>query len=374
MEKTLKFKDGKFRILQLSDMQDTYNTSPDTVRFTEEAIKITKPDFIVLTGDQIKGYGLSFLKGDNKTNAAKAINALMAPIGESGIPFTAVFGNHDAFGEAQKDFQWKCYKCFDNFIGNDYETAVFPVYSENEENVPFCVYTFDYDAGENKANGLSKDGKITEKQINKYRNYRDILSEKYGHTVKALAFQHVPPAEMYDCLKEVKKGTKNSVQGAGIHKDQYYTLPDYAVKKGSFMGENPASPDEKSGQLEAFEEKNDVMGLYFGHDHNNSFIVKWNNIDLGYTQGCGFNVYGPGHLRGGRVFDIYESEPDKYKKFTVTYKDILGARTKRPVKTFMYTHSPSSVSAVEAQCKKIAKAAAVCAVPVAAAYILKKLK
>ena len=374
MEKTLKFKEGKFRILQLSDMQDTYNTSPDTVIFTREIIKITKPDFIILTGDQIKGYGVSFLKGDNKTNAATALNTLLSPIGESGIPFSAVFGNHDAFGEAQKDFQWKCYKCFDNFIGNDYEADVFPIYSEKGENVPFCVYTFDYDNKESSANGISSYGKITESQINKYRYYRDNLSDKYGHTVKALAFQHVPPAEMYDCLKEVKKNTKNSVQGAGKHKDKYYTLPDYAKVKGSFMGENPASPDEKSGQLEAFKEKNDVMGLYFGHDHNNSFIVKWNNIDLGYTQGCGFNVYGPGLLRGGRVFDIYESEPDKYKTFTVTYKDILGTKMKRPVKAFIYTHSPCSVSAAVAQGKKIAKAAAVCAVPLAAAYLIKKLK
>ena len=55
----LKFNNGKFRIMQIADVQDTQNTSDATIRFIREALEATKPDLVVFTGDQIKGYGIS---------------------------------------------------------------------------------------------------------------------------------------------------------------------------------------------------------------------------------------------------------------------------------------------------------------------------
>ena len=55
---TLKFnKNGKFRILQISDLQDTKETAVDTLHFLEAAIPAVKPDLIVLTGDQLDVVG-----------------------------------------------------------------------------------------------------------------------------------------------------------------------------------------------------------------------------------------------------------------------------------------------------------------------------
>ncbi len=143
------------------------------------------------------------------------------------------------------------------------------------------------------------------------------------------------------------------MQGAGKFADSYYRLPSYAVNQRSFMGENAASPDKKGKQVEALKEKGDVLGLFFGHDHNNSFIVKHGKLDLGYTQGMGFNIYGPGKNRGGRVFDVYEKHPDKYETFTVTAKDIEDFRLEWPLREFIYTHSPSSVGEARKLVKKI---------------------
>ena len=362
----LKFKNGRFRILHLTDLQDTHKTNPDTVSLTQELINKTQPDLIVLTGDQVKGYGFNFLFGDNKTNAAMTINNLVKPIADSGIPFTAVFGNHDAFGTADKDFQWACYSLFNNFIGKDYNFDAIPVYSEDESDTKFCVYMFD-------SHEKDADGKyipITQEQIDSYKTARDEMEEKNGHIVNALAFQHIPPEDIYDCFETSLNWAPNFIQGAGVHNKKYYRLPCYAENERSFMGENAASPDEKSGQIEAFKEKGDVLGLYFGHDHNNSFVVKHGNLDLGYTQGLGFNIYGPGKNRGGRVFDIYEDTPDKYETFTVTCKDIENFRIQRPVKEFIYTHSPSSVSEGIKLAKKVGIAAAVAGVTV---FAIKKM-
>lgn len=362
----LKFNNGRFRILQLTDLQDTQRTSPDTVNLVYELIAKTQPDLIVLTGDQVKGYGFNFLIGDNKTNAAMTISNLMKPIADSKIPFTAVFGNHDAFGTADKDFQWECYKLYDNFAGKNYTFDAIPIYSENDNDVKFCVYMFD--SHEKDKNGKYKP--ITAEQIEMYKSARDRFEEETGHAVNALAFQHIPPEDIYDCFETSLHKFSGTLQGAGSHSNKYYRLPCYAENDRSFMGENAASPDEKSGQLEAFKEKGDVLGLFFGHDHNNSFIVKHDDLDLGYTQGCGFNIYGPGKNRGGRVFDIYEDSPDKYTTFTVTCRDIENFKLERPVKEFIYTHSPSSVSEAKKLIKKVGIAAL--AVGAAAAIIRKK--
>ncbi|MCD7774112.1 MAG: metallophosphoesterase family protein [Clostridiales bacterium] len=365
----LKFKNGKFRILQLSDMQDTWRTSPDTVNYIHRAIEAVKPDLIVLTGDQVKGYGFNFYFGDNRKKAKITIDNLLKPIVESGTPFTAVFGNHDEFGTATKDFQWRCYGNYGNFIGVDYNFDCIKIFSEDGRDIPFCVYLFD-------SGSKRKDGSydiISEEQINRYKNTRDELESRWGHTVKALAFQHIPPVEIYDCLKQVKGHTKGTVRGNRKFSDKFYELPEYAKNKSSFMGENAASPDEKSGQIEAFAEKKDVIGLYFGHDHNNSFTVKCGGLDLGYTQCCGFNIYGPGLNRGGRVLDISESQPEKYGTFTVTYRDAAGRKLKKPVKEFIYTHSPSSVAqAKRAAAKVLFSVAAIAVGTVALKNIVKR--
>ena len=46
-----------------------------------------------------------------------------------------------------------------------------------------------------------------------------------------------------------------------------------------------AAPDDNTGELDALTEKGDVLGLYVGHDHINSFSIPYRGIQLGYTQG-----------------------------------------------------------------------------------------
>lgn len=48
--------DGTFKVLQMADIQDGPDVSPDTVRLIAAAIEQADPDLVVLTGDQIRGY------------------------------------------------------------------------------------------------------------------------------------------------------------------------------------------------------------------------------------------------------------------------------------------------------------------------------
>ena len=59
---TLRFnEDGTFRVLQMADIQDKPEVNRDTIRLIEAAIRETKPDLVVLTGDQIRGYDPAYI-------------------------------------------------------------------------------------------------------------------------------------------------------------------------------------------------------------------------------------------------------------------------------------------------------------------------
>ncbi|MEE1285216.1 MAG: metallophosphoesterase, partial [Acutalibacteraceae bacterium] len=89
-ENTLQFdKDGKFRILQISDTQDDMFPSPGMIKMIETAVEKYEPDLVIFTGDNTGTVDL-------KMDAKYAIKAIIDPIAEAGIPFTFVFGNHDA--------------------------------------------------------------------------------------------------------------------------------------------------------------------------------------------------------------------------------------------------------------------------------------
>ena len=90
----LKFTNGKFKILILSDLQDTNEPQQETTDMITAAIGKTQPDLIVLLGDNIAGWWNGV--DEEETNAA--IDAIGKAIEPSGIPFALVFGNHDHEG------------------------------------------------------------------------------------------------------------------------------------------------------------------------------------------------------------------------------------------------------------------------------------
>ena len=59
---TLRFnEDGTFRVRQMADIQDKPEVNRDPIRLIEAAIREAKPDLVVLTGDQIRGYDPAYI-------------------------------------------------------------------------------------------------------------------------------------------------------------------------------------------------------------------------------------------------------------------------------------------------------------------------
>ena len=340
--------DHKFKIMQIADTQEIPAVSPDTLNLINNALDREKPDLVIFTGDQIKGYSKKFKK--DPAIIESTIDILVEPIAKRNIPFMVTYGNHDAQCGVDNRGQYKFYAKYDNFISGDLRnsddvgTADIQIYSSTEDKPMFELYIID-------SHGKAKDGAgyapVDKKQIEWYVSRREQLKAENGDYLPLLVFQHIPVPEFFDVIKKVPKGTKGAVPAYGAHENEYFVLNDETIAEGGFMLESPASPDVNTGEFEAMSEKGDVLGIYVGHDHNNSFVVKYKGVDLGYTQGAGFNVYGPGENRGVRIFELDETAPREYKTYTATFKELCGTKIKTPVKEFIYKHAPTSPRAVK---------------------------
>ncbi len=358
--------------MQITDTQEMHRVNPDTVKLISLALEKEKPDLVVFTGDQIKGYSTTF-KGDTKRKITETLSEIFRPVVERGILFTATFGNHDRNCGISNAQQMEIYKTFPGFVCSDPhydgDKGTFSLLikdSKNEKDI-FCIYLID-------SNSKEKDGTyspVFKDQIEWYKSQRDSIAEKCGGVLPSLVFQHIPVPEIFRAIKRVKKGTKGAVEAFYSHSGEFYTLDDETLKNGGFMHESPAAPDLNFGEFEAMKEKGDVLGIFFGHDHINSFVKNVDGIDLGYTQGAGFNVYGPGKNRGVRVFTLFENNLRHYENRTVTMGELCNYKPAMPVSEFFYTHTPSSVKQVEKEVKKGALILATAAVGFA---VFKKTK
>ena len=169
---------------------------------------------------------------------------------------------------------------------------------------------------------------------------------------------------MWEVLKEVSKSHKPHAEGFRAHAGKYYDIDERFLQKGNcdFLLETPATPAENTGEFEAVSEKGDTLAMFFGHDHNNSFVSRYQNMLLGYTQGCGFHVYGPKRNRGVRLIDLNTENLHTFETHTLLYRDLFTVRDiKNKPKYLFYSYAPPSVESVLPKLKKVGIAAGVAA-------------
>lgn len=373
----LKFNGGKFRLMQITDIQDTQFTSRDTIDFIKAALEKEKPDLVVFTGDQVKSYGFSMVLGSKNENIKKTIRNILAPLEEKGIPFTYVYGNHDVPKKTgDYDFQTDIYEnspcCANKEAFARYkrtDSLCIPVYSEDGRKPVVAFYMID-NCGKlpDGGNGVHPD------QMDWMDETSAAISEiNGGEKVPSLVFQHIPVYEMYEMLDEVPKGTEGAIEGNCRRRNHFYKATDEMKARGEFMGESVACPGTPSEQFERWLKMGNIMGAYFGHDHNNCFTGNVRGIDLGYTSGAGFNVYGPDLNRGVRIFD-FEENKQGYETRVTYYKDILGGKVHNELKRYIYNNAPSSVDAAKPMIYKGAAGLAGITALIAAAAIRKNKK
>lgn len=333
----LKFKNNQFKIMQVADTQEGKHVSPDTLALLNAAIEKEQPDLVVYSGDQI--WNIASFKGNKKT-VRDVLFKLTEPAHSRNIPFTICFGNHDRQVGVSNEEQLEIYKSIPCFVGESAEGVdgcgnhVIEIAKDGE--IKFLLYCID----SHTSLTIGYDH-VHESQLNWYRSVRDEYEKRCGKVVPSIVIQHIPVPEVTELLQEVKRGTKGAVQGFRNHAGKWYILDKSKVNADGFMKESPADPMENGGQFDAMAEKGDIVGIYFGHDHINSFNGKVRGIDVGYTQGAGFHVYGPGLNRGVRMINL--SSDGTFETYDLRYRDLVGKKVKEKLWFAFYQLMPTNV-------------------------------
>lgn len=324
-EYTLKFnKNGKFTILNISDIQDGYPLNALTKDYIEKTVDMVEPDLIVLTGDNISGYDIP-----EEKDAEKAIKEFMDIFEARNIKVAAVFGNHDDEETAStKEHQLSVYESYDCYIGKKgfcikdrVGTYNLPVIKSDGSGYGFNLWFTD-SGTYNTENDYGGYGCVYKDQIEWYKKTAQALKkENGGKIVPSINFQHIIVPEIYDALKQIKLPKLGCVirkRNPLNDKTRFYVLPDGA--KGQ-LREYPCPPYYNNGQYDAMLEMGDVLATVSGHDHENTFEIDYKGIKIINTPTIGFNAYNDINV-GSRVFVIDEKEPEKFETYCLTYEDV----------------------------------------------------
>ncbi len=326
--------DGKFTILQVADIQDDAMLSGLAKGAIRQAVEVSKPDLIVLTGDNIAGYSCG-----TKGLAKSALKAVMDLFEDIGVPVAAVFGNHDdddtPYTKQEQIEQYESYSCYVGCAGVVCEKTVngntvtnagtynVPIYASADSNdVAYNIWCMD-SGNYNPDEKIGGYGYVMPEQLDWYTAKSNELKEANGgEPVPSIAFQHIVPPQIYRALKEVDAGTEGSVSYAG----KSYVLPDGVDPKTNWLSEAPCPPniDFEPGyaELDTMIAQGDVKAVFFGHDHINSFVVPYEGVDLVSSPGITFHSYNDSN-RGFRVITLDKNNTDSYETYTLNAAELL---------------------------------------------------
>lgn len=334
----LKFNNGKFTVLQVSDPQDLQFVRKTMVKMLDAAYDRVNPDLVVFTGDNILGNHLRdarfgsrkvILSPDGEYEAMKtAIHHIAEPVDRRGIPFTMIYGNHDDMNFISKEKQAEIWRGYDSFVGlndsgdsGDVATFNLPVMSSDGKKTAFNLWFID-SARLDKAEEKCHTG-VKKQAVEWYINKSNLLKEQNGgKPVPSVLFQHIPFSEMTRLNSPCKKDDYGALPLFKKGEPEKYIRLDPAVADG-FLGEPIDGCEENNGEFDAIKKQGDVAAAVFGHDHRNNFIAELDGIRIFQSSAASFRCYG-NRFRGVRVIEINENEPESVKTYFLTYSELCG--------------------------------------------------
>ena len=335
--------DGKFKIMQIGDTQDVILKDVAEIELITAAIAQENPDLIVFTGDQLT----DFFPGAKAKGLKKCLSNLFDIVDTLDVPFIVTFGNHDhdyedVFPmEEQINFYLQYENCIvpeDRFNPGTYNV---PVKSSDGESIAFNIYMMDTNNKREDSGLLTGYEGVRPEQVEWYKQTSDELkAANGGEVVPSLLFQHIPVKEIYQFLDEVSYREATDGDVFSIDNFKWYRLNDKVID--GVLGEIPCSEplESHTGQYQAWVEKGDIVGAYFGHDHVNSFRGKTDDgIVMGYNGGTGFSSYGRHGDRSVRMFVIDENAPADYDTYELTFNQMVTKIPFYPLDIFSTTLS-----------------------------------
>lgn len=321
LKKELRFKNGRFRILCVSDFHGVVNYDRRLVRDFSALLDGTNPDLVLLLGDIV------WKDAAESADTVRAfLTAATACLEERGIPWAHSFGGHDDERGVSNDEQEGIYESFPHCIskrGPDEISGtanfVLPVKSSDGSRIVYNVWGLDsHDGAADFARefGLkedlwwmylpdnfaldSHDDTFRFDQLMWYWQSSCELEKYAGAKIPGLMVTHMP-------LQEYILLYKNPAQ----------TL--YRGTRREHCGCNMIN----SGMFSTLVQRGDVKTFICGHDHINDCEGTYCGVKLAYDAGLNYDGYCDDDLRGGRIVDVDESDPWNVNTYMVYSKDFV---------------------------------------------------
>ena len=264
---TLTTKSEEIKILQLTDTQiSSVAESVLMLDIVKKTIKKSKPDMIVLTGDNISDF-----------STQETAQYLVKFMDSFKLPWALVFGNHDYNSlVSAKD------------LSSLYETSEYCLYKTGTIEDSYGNYTYTIKKNNKSIYSLifmdsGKTG-FNNKHVEWYENeINKITLQSNGEVVNSMVFFHIPIEEIglaYNLYQE------DTSIGSGV-KNEPFCIQDTNV--GLF---NKAL---ELGSTKAF---------IFGHDHINNLVLDYKGIKLCYGLKSGKTSYYYATMQGGNLYTI----------------------------------------------------------------------
>jgi hypothetical protein len=281
--KNLSFRpDGTFRIAQFTDIH--WNNGGVDDQRTSELMKYIMqeqtPDLVVFTGDVIHS--------EECVNHAESFRNAVKVVDDLGVPWTVVFGNHDAEIGITREQLMRIGKESPNCLAEAGPADIHGVgnyvvtIQSSKFNNKAAAALFHLDSGSYARFQSRGYDWIHHSQIDWYRKQSLQLTQlNGGQPLPSLAFFHIPLPE-YKEMWEYHTCFGDNYEGVGC-------------------------PELNSGMFASMLEMGDVQGVFVGHDHINDFEGVFKGIRLCYGRAMGYSSYGKeGFPRGARIIQLQE--------------------------------------------------------------------
>lgn len=294
--------DGTFRILQIADPQDGTEPSEDMLNLIRLSIAQTDPDLIVMTGDNVNDDYFKKLDYDEAlAGVTTAVDLMLQPIVESGIPFAVVMGNNDYLSTVTADDFMKIYSKYDTCIiddeveDDDRFCYNIEIAASDSDKTAFNIWMMDTGSRDYRGNNINKE------QLKWYKSECKALAKANGgEVVPSIAFQHMAVSEISYLFERCSADDEGAVEKKGT----YWRL-NTDVAQGC-AGVISNVPGYTSKEFKAWQKNGDVVAAFFGHTHYNSLVGEYEGITLSQTAGAMFAKHDP---HGVRLIVLNEENP-----------------------------------------------------------------
>lgn len=257
-----------FKILMFTDTQLWSNLGDNKKCYEQmdELVEKTKPDLILLPGDNVSALASRFSLG----NFIKHMDSYK-------IPWAPVFGNHDAeiptnSKNWQGDKYLKSEYClFQKGPSNLYGSGNYAINITENGNPVYSFFMMDNGQYLEYEKGYNKEIYMGYEQIAWYEWNVKGIAAAAGRTVPSMTVSHFAQPEFSKAIEEF--AVKNEETGI-------WTVPDeYGAGYCQYI---PGSSPVNSGFFEKCKELGSTKYMLCGHDHENNARITYDGITMVY--------------------------------------------------------------------------------------------